>query len=481
MIAVRGVGSVSRELPLFTWANGGAVAAPIGAAHASASFMSNAPTSPVASTERPFSVAPLRILIGFVAGIALATIARLTLGVDHPWLLDATALVIEPAGKLFLRALLVCVVPLVASSLVVGVIGLGDLRKLGRVGAKTLALTVLLSTSSVLVGLLAANVLKPGAALDAGTRAALILKYGQKAKDVSHKALSEDKPFSQSIVDVIPDNIVGAIAKSPPDMLGLMLFALFFGVALALQKDEIKRPLADVTQAIFRVSSTMVLLVMKLAPIGVGCLLFSMTARFGFELLGALALYVVTVLGSLSFHMVVVYGLVLFVLARMPWLTFMRRAQPALVTAFSTSSSTATLPMALEVTHEKLEVPRPIASFVLTVGATANQNGTALFEGVTVLFLAQVFGVELSLAQQATLMGLAVVAGIGTAGVPSASIPFIAIVLATVGVPPEGIALILGVDRFLDMCRTVVNVAGDMVCAVVIAKGERPPVTSLTS
>lgn len=429
-----------------------------------------APTS--SPPERPFSVAPLRILIGFVAGIGLAALARVIFGADHPWLLKVTTVVVEPAGKLFLRALLVCVVPLVASSLVVGVVGLGDLRKLGRVGLVTLGLTLLLSTSSVLVGLAAANIVKPGAGLDPNTRAALVEKYGQKAKDVAGKAIGDDKPFEQSIVEVIPDSIVGAVAKSPPDMLGLMLFALFFGVALALQREEIKRPVADVAEGVFRVSSTMVQLVMKVAPLGVACLLFGMTVRFGFELLGALALYVVTVLGSLGFHMVVVYGVVLFVFARLPWHKWARLAQPALVTAFSTSSSNATLPLALEVTEHRLGVPRPIASFVLTVGATANQNGTALFEGVTVLFLAQVFGVDLTLSQQAVLLGLAVVAGIGTAGVPSASIPFVAIVLGTVGVPPEGIALVLGVDRFLDMCRTVVNVGGDMVCAVVVAKVE---------
>lgn len=437
---------------------------------------SEPPSSPAAapssSPDRPFSVAPLRILIGFAAGIGLAALARLVLGADHTWLLKVTTVVVEPAGKLFLRALLICVVPLVASSLVVGVVGLGDLRKLGRVGLVTLGLTLLLSTLSVLVGLGAANLIKPGAGLDESTRTALIEKYGQKAKDVAGKALVDDKPFEQSIVDVIPDSIVGAMAKSPPDMLGLMLFALFFGVALALQRDEIKRPVADVAEGVFRVSSTMVQLVMKVAPLGVACLLFGMTVRFGFELLGALALYVVTVLGSLSFHLIVVYGVVLFVFARMPWHQWARLAQPALVTAFSTSSSNATLPLALEVTQTRLGVPRPIASFVLTVGATANQNGTALFEGVTVLFLAQVFGVDLTLLQQASLLGLAVVAGIGTAGVPSASIPFVAIVLGTVGVPPEGIALVLGVDRFLDMCRTVVNVGGDMVVAVVVAKIE---------
>jgi DAACS family dicarboxylate/amino acid:cation (Na+ or H+) symporter len=172
------------------------------------------------------------------------------------------------------------------------------------------------------------------------------------------------------------------------------------------------------------------------------------------------------------FHQIVIYGALLRLGGGMGLVDFLRRAQPALLTAFSTSSSNATLPTALDVTEHRLAVPRPIASFVLTIGATANQNGTALFEGVTVLFLAQVFGVEMTVVQQLTLLALAVVAGIGTAGVPSASLPFIAIVCAQVGVPAEGLAIVLGVDRLLDMCRTVVNVSGDMVCAVVVNTSE---------
>ena len=416
----------------------------------------------------------LRILVGFAVGIVMGAAAHLALGADHVWVVKVATNLTEPVGKLFLRALLVCVLPLVASSLVLGVVGLGDLRKLGRVGAKTLALTVALSAISVLIGLGVANTVRPGAGVDDEVRARLIAKYGTKASDLAKGAIEGDKTFAESIVGIIPDNIATAVAKSPPDMLGLMLFALFFGVALALQSDQTKKPLVDVAEAVFRAASTMVHVIMKTAPVGVACLMFSMTSRFGFELLVPLALYVGCVLGALLFHQLAVYGALLRLVARTSPLDFLRRAQPALVTAFSTSSSNATLPTALEVSEQRLGVPREIGSFVLTVGATANQNGTALFEGVTVLFLAQVFGVDLTVGQQLTVLVLAVVAGIGTAGVPSASIPFIAIVLAQVGVPAEGIAIVLGVDRFLDMCRTVVNVGGDLAVAVTVARSEGP-------
>lgn len=413
----------------------------------------------------------LRILIGFGAGALLGVALHALLGGEHAAVVALTSFT-EPAGKLFLRALLLCVIPLIGSSLILGVTGLGDLKKLGRVGGKTLALTVVLSAISVLVGLAVANLVRPGDRLDAEVKAKLIERYAASAQDLSAAAVASGKPLSQSIIGIIPDNIMAAASKTPPDILGVMLFALFFGVALALQQEQVKKPLVDVLDAVFRAASTMVNLVMWLAPVGVFCLMVTMTSRFGFELLQALAVYVVCVLAALLFHQLVVYSAALRLLGRVSPLDFLRRAQLALVTAFSTSSSNATLPTALEVTERRLQVPQPIASFVLTVGATANQNGTALFEGLTVLFLAQVFGVELTLAQQATVMVLAIVAGIGTAGVPAASLPFIAVVLAQVGVPADGIAIILGVDRFLDMCRTTLNVSGDMACAVIVARSE---------
>ncbi len=211
---------------------------------------------------------------------------------------------------------------------------------------------------------------------------------------------------------------------------------------------------------------------MRIAPLAVFCLLFTMTGRFGFGLLVGLGWYVVAVLLGLSIHMFGVYSLSVAFLSRIPPLEFFRRIRTVMVTAFSTSSSNATLPTALRVSEEALGVPRDINAFVLTVGATANQNGTALFEGVTVLFLAQLAGIDLSIGQQLMVLYLAILGGIGTAGVPSGSIPFVILVLATVGVDPALIAIILGVDRLLDMCRTVLNVTGDLTAATYVARSE---------
>src|SRR5215216_3938613 len=211
---------------------------------------------------------------------------------------------------------------------------------------------------------------------------------------------------------------------------------------------------------------------MKFAPYAVACLLFNNIAQFGFDLLQSLAWFVLTVLLGLGLHFFGVYSLSVYFLSRINPLDFFKRVRTVIVTAFSTSSSNATLPTALRVSEENLGVPKEINSFVLTVGATANQNGTALYEGVTVLFLAQLAGVELSLAQQITVAYLAILGGIGTAGVPSGSIPFIVMVLATINVPTELVAIILGVDRVLDMCRTTLNVAGDITAATYVARSE---------
>jgi len=229
-----------------------------------------------------------------------------------------------------------------------------------------------------------------------------------------------------------------------------------------------------VLEGVYAAVAKIIDLVMCLAPYGVFALLFTMTARFGFALLESLLWYVITVIAALSFQQFVVYSLILRLLARTSPLDFFRRIRTVILTAFSTSSSNATLPTALQVARENLQLPPSISNFVLTIGATANQNGTALYEGVTVLFLAQVFGVDLSLDQQLFLLLLAVLAGVGTAGVPSGSIPFIMLILQQVNVPMEGIAIILGIDRILDMCRTVLNVTGDMVAATYISRTEEP-------
>jgi len=259
-----------------------------------------------------------------------------------------------------------------------------------------------------------------------------------------------------------------------------MFFALIVGIATTLLPTEATAPLLAVLQAVYAVSAKIIDVIMRFAPYAVACLLFNNTARFGLDLVAALGWFVVTVLLGLALQMFGVYSLSVSLLAGISPFEFFRRIRTVILTAFSTSSSNATLPTALRISEENLGVPREINAFVLTVGATANQNGTALYEGVTVLFLAQLAGVHLTLAQQLMVVYLAILGGIGTAGVPSGSIPFIIGVLASIGVNPALIAIILGVDRILDMCRTTLNVAGDITAAVFIARSEgyellRPP------
>jgi DAACS family dicarboxylate/amino acid:cation (Na+ or H+) symporter len=278
------------------------------------------------------------------------------------------------------------------------------------------------------------------------------------------------------VKSIVPANPLYAVgASETPQMLQLMFVALIVGVAITLLPEATTAPLLRFLEAVYAVSAKIVDMVMKLAPYAVACLLFTNVARFGLDLLGALSWFVLTVLLGLGLHMFGVYSLSVALLSRISPLDFFRRVKTVMLTAFSTSSSNATLPTALRVAEENLGVPREINSFVLTVGATANQNGTALYEGVTVLFLAQLAGVDLSLGQQLMVVYLAILGGIGTAGVPSGSIPFIVLVLATVNVNPALIAVILGVDRILDMCRTTLNVVGDLTAATYVARSEGYP------
>ena len=251
-----------------------------------------------------------------------------------------------------------------------------------------------------------------------------------------------------------------------------MFFAVVFGVAITLAGKERTATLVGTMEGIYAASTKIIDLIMMVAPYAVACLLFNNTARFGLDLLMALGWFVITVLLGLALHMFGTYSLSVWLLSRISPLEFFRRIKTVLLTAFSTSSSAATLPTTLRISEENLGVPREINSFVLTVGATANQNGTALYEGVTVLFLAQLAGVDLSFGQQLMVAYLAILGGIGTAGVPSASIPFIVVVLAGINVNPALIAIILGVDRILDMCRTTLNVAGDLTAATYVARSE---------
>jgi DAACS family dicarboxylate/amino acid:cation (Na+ or H+) symporter len=418
-----------------------------------------------------------RILIGLVAGAALGGGANALLGEDSLPLTTFTSWIAEPIGTLFLRLLLLLVVPLVFSSLVVGVAGLGDIRKIGRVGVKCLVYTVIISAISVVIGLTVSNVIRPGERIDPEVSAKLQERYGKEAASRVTTSLETAKPTGDSglmkaVKTLVPTNPVASAAKDSPDMLGIMFFAIFFGVALTLIPPEKAQPVIALLDGVFDAIAKCIQLVMRLAPYAVFCLLFNMTAKFGFGLLTSLGWYVGTVLLGLALHMFGVYSAAVAIFSRINPLEFFKRIRTVIITAFSTSSSNATLPTAMKVSEENLGVPREINSFVLTVGATANQNGTALFEGVTVLFLAQLAGVDLTIAQQLTVLYMAILGGIGTAGVPSGSIPFVVVVLATVGINPELIAIILGVDRLLDMCRTTLNVTGDLTVATYVARSE---------
>jgi DAACS family dicarboxylate/amino acid:cation (Na+ or H+) symporter len=417
-----------------------------------------------------------KILIGLVAGAIVGGTLNSILGAKDPNLAFVTEHITNPIGQLFLRLLLLLVVPLVFSSLVVGVAGLGDLRRIGRIGIKSLVYTLIISAISVLIGLTLANTIKPGKRIDPAVSESLKAQYSkdaeQRVESAVSSAKSTDAPLLKAIKTVVPTNIFYSVGRETPDMLGLMFFALFIGICLTMVPTQTAAPLISVLEGVFGAVEAGIQIVMRLGPYAVFCLLFTMTSKFGFGLLASLGWFVVTVLLGLALHMFGVYSLSVWLLSRIPPLEFFRRIKTAMITAFSTSSSNATLPTALRVSEENLGVPREINSFVLTVGATANQNGTALYEGVTVLFLAQLAGVDLSIAQQLMVVYLAILGGIGTAGVPSGSIPFIILVLAQINVPTALIAIILGVDRILDMCRTVLNVTGDITIATYVARSE---------
>jgi len=418
-----------------------------------------------------------KILIGLAVGVIAGLVTNKMFGGDHPrvvWVVDNFT---QPVGQLFLRLLLMIVVPLVFASLVVGVAGIGDIRKLGRVGLKSFGYCLVISAISVVIGLTLANTIRPGERIDPATSAALQQRYASDAtktvEDANKAKTAAPKPLMSVVETIVPKNPFYAISgKEDPNMLHLMFFALIVGIAITLLPVTVTAPVLRVLEGIYEITAKIIEIIMKFAPYAVACLLFNNTARFGLDLLQALAWFVLTVLLGLALHMFGVYSLSIYFLSRISPLEFFRRVKTVILTAFSTSSSNATLPTALRVSEQNLGVPQEINSFVLTVGATANQNGTALYEGVTVLFLAQLAGVDLSLGQQLMVVYLAILGGVGTAGVPSGSIPFIVGVLVTIGVNPALIAIILGVDRLLDMCRTTLNVTGDITAATYVARSE---------
>ena len=410
-----------------------------------------------------------QMLVGFVVGLVLGLVVYSTQR-DAAWVETFTTYVTQPIGQVFLRLLFMLVIPLLFSALVVGISEMGEIRSLKRVGLRTLGYTVIVSAIAVAVSLAVVNLLQPGAGVDRAAASQMLEDSSGRAGEIV-KAGAEQPSGVDAFVNIIPNNLVEVMGSNSA-ILSVMFFALFFGIGLLITDTPNARALKRGFEGLFEVTMRLILLVIKLAPIAVACFMFNLAALFGWDLLIRLSAYVGVVVLALAIQMFVVYPLLLKLLGGKSPTAFFREVQEAMVMAFSTASSNATLPTALRVAEENLKLPRRVSRFVLTIGATANQNGTAMFEGVTVIFLAQFFGIELTLWQQLTVMLVCILGGIGTAGVPAGSLPVVALILAMVGIDPQAIALVLGVDRFLDMCRTTLNVTGDLVAAQVISAGE---------
>jgi DAACS family dicarboxylate/amino acid:cation (Na+ or H+) symporter len=412
-----------------------------------------------------------KILIGLALGFVVGLAANWTLGRTNPNLKWFNETISDPAGKLFLNLIFMVVVPLLFSALVLGVGELGEAKKVGRIGLLSLLMTVVLSGTAVVIGLTAVNVVKPGAQIPEGRRQELVAQYADKKKaDTSLEAAKktgEDPP----LLGFVPKNPFKEINRAlEGGLLPLMFFALLFGIALASIEPSRAAPVTAFFDGIFAVSQKIIEYAMRFAPIGVFFLVFQTASTLGIELFIAVGLFAGLVLAMLALHQFGTYSLVLkYVAKRNPW-EFFRSIRGVMLTAFATSSSNATLPVALRSAEEDVKLPRDVSSFVLTVGATANQNGTALFEGMTILFLCQLFNVPLELGQQLTIMGLAIVGGVGTAGIPGGAWPMIATILVMYKVPAEAIGLVFGIDRILDMSRTVLNVTGDMTIAACVSQ-----------
>lgn len=407
-----------------------------------------------------------RMLIGFVGGL-LAGLAAHYGAAGQPWVAEVI-FYLGKVGDIFLRLLFMLVIPLLVSALIVGVAEMGEMRALKTVGLRTLIYTVIVSSIAVAISLLVVNLLQPGAGVDPALARSLIADGAERASSIIQSS-QEAKAGADAIVAIVPSNFF--LAMSENDVLAVMFFALFFGIGLMMVQTPQTQALKAAIEGVFEVAMKLIGLVIQLAPIAIFCFMFNLGAQFGVDLLVRLSAFVGVVLLALGIQMFIVFPILLKTLAKKSPVEFFKQTQEAFVMAFSTASSNATLPTALRVARDRLHLPDRVARFVLTIGATANQNGTAMFEGVTVIFLAQFFGVDLTLQQQIMVMAVCILGGIGTAGVPAGSLPVIALILAMVGVPPAGIGLVLGVDRFLDMCRTTLNVIGDLVAATVVSAG----------
>jgi len=415
----------------------------------------------------------LQIIIGLILGLVYGIISAAA-----GWG-SFTSDWIAPFGTIFINLLKLIAVPLVLSSLITGVASLSDLRKLSRIGGKTIAIYLVTTTISVTIGLVLVNTLQPGEQVPVDMKTQLQDTYRDKAdsRTGSAQKVKERGPL-QPIVDMVPSNVFYS-ATNNRNMLQIVFVAIFVGIGLIQIPKKKSKPVLDFFEGLNNVIIKLVDIIMLMAPLGVFSLIAQTINKVAgdnlgqvMELLGALGYYMLAVIIGLLIHMVVTYTCLLKFLTKMPIQTFYKGIAPAQLLAFSTSSSGATLPVTMECCENELGVSEEVSSFVLPLGATINMDGTALYQAVAAVFIAQTLGLGLDLSAQLTIILTAVLASIGTAAVPGAGIIMLVIILEAVGIPSAGIALILGVDRILDMMRTVVNITGDASVAVVVASTE---------
>lgn len=410
-----------------------------------------------------------KILLGLLIGAVVGIAANQVLGGDHAAVVWVNKYLAGPVGQIFLRMLFMIVIPLVFASIALGVAGLGDLKKAGRVGGKAITYFFASTALAATMGLIIVAIVRPGESLAPETRESLLQTYATDASSRVQAAATSTFGI-ETVVNIVTRNPIKSAVDL--DLLGVIFFALMFGAALTQLPADKAKPMIGFLEALNGIVIKIVGFAMRLAPYGVAGLIFGVTSRFGFHLMKPLAAYILVVLGALLIHVLVNISAILRFLVGISPILFFKRIRNALVTAFSTSSSSGTLPTALAVAEQNLGIPPHIAGFVLPLGSTMCMNGTALFEGITVIFLCQVFGVDLSMGQMVVVMIMAVITAIGAAGVPGGSIPLLVGILTMFGVPGEGIAIVLGVDRILDMSRTTVNVWGDLTATAFVAKSE---------
>ena len=384
----------------------------------------------------------------------------LILGVVTGAVFGKGAVQLQPLGDMFINAIKMLIVPLIFSSLIAGMTSLKDLKKLGRIGGKTVLIFLVTSVLAIVLGILLSNIIRPGVGVS--------LAGATREMNLPHPS-SQDSPLKTTLMNLIPSNPIKAMADG--NVLQIIVFAILFGVTINLVGDQGK-PVQKFFESLAEIMYKMTGIIMEVAPIGVFALMAAVVGQYGLEFLLPLVKVVLTMYFISLVHIVVVFGGALILVARLNPIRFLKGFLDAIVLAYSTSSSSAALPVSMRCCQENLGVPEDAASLVLPLGATINMNGTAIYQGICAVFLAQAYGIELSLANYATMIMTAILASVGTAGIPGAGLIMLSMVLSSVGIPLEGIALVAGIDRILDMVRSTVNVTGDALAAVLVSTSE---------